>query len=806
MRRPLFAVCLCFVVIAALRLWLCHSSGSDIGWKSDPFAWTDGETDEGISVTSGEETVTVTGRVYQRDTQTFSLKKVSVDVDSSDNFSTKIIGSDNSGVAGSQQNFSEQDNNSEENSQMQSEIRNMIDLDNFTQLPGKWICEYAEGQENVKIGSIVAAQGKLRPFQSATNPGEFDTAKYYDTIGVSGKLVDVKVIASGKKYFCVREELYRMKCYFQERLYKVFPEKEASILTAMLLGDKADLDAEVKNLYKRNGIIHILSISGLHITVVGMGLYRLLRKAGLPIWVSAFMGGVVLLLYGMMTGMAISACRAIGMYVIRMLGEAAGRTYDMLTALGVMAVILVWQNSMYLMHAGFLLSFASILGISVLYSGLSKIWEIQMKNKLLQSLLSGISITLFTLPIQLWFYYEVPTYAILLNLVVLPFVSFVMAAGLIVMLVPGMGILGTISCVILRSYEILCAEADRLPFHTWNPGKPAAWQVVGYYMVLLAVCGIAEWKKQEECKNSGMVAATLIIVAVLLLGFRVGRGSTVTFLDVGQGDCILVETDSGEVYLFDCGSSSRKKVGQHVLIPYLKYHGIHRIDAVFVSHSDEDHISGIRELLELGEQEGIIVEQLVLPGIAMEEREEQFSDLLNLTREKFNKSEWNEQSRQLTLQNPMISYIQAGDRFEGAGFFLTCLHPPGSYQIVDSNAYSECLYIEFAEGASLLLTGDVEGEGEELLQQELERKGIMDITILKVAHHGSENSTGKELLERIQPSVSIISCGRNNHYGHPHKALLERLEECGTQIFKTAKSGAITVKIKGNVIQIKEFS
>lgn len=187
-----------------------------------------------------------------------------------------------------------------------------------------------------------------------------------------------------------------------------------------------------------------------------MGIYQLLRRAGLPCAAAAVCGGAVLGLYGVMTGLGVSAVRAIGMYLIRMLSEAAGRTYDMLTALGVMAVILTWRNPAYLCHAGFLLSFGSVLGIGALCPALEKGFSKNCQNRLLRSMLPGISVTLVTLPVQLWFYYEVPVYAIFLNLLVLPLMSVVMASGLIVMLLPGTGLLGTVTCLILSGYEKLC--------------------------------------------------------------------------------------------------------------------------------------------------------------------------------------------------------------------------------------------------------------------------------------------------------------------------------------------------------------
>ncbi len=520
--------------------------------------------------------------------------------------------------------------------------------------------------------------------------------------------------------------------------------------------------------------------------------------------------------YGIMTGMSLSACRAIGMYLIRMLAVIVGRSYDMLTAMGILAVLMVWQNPFCLLNAGYLLSFGSILGIGWFYPALqpeqkkwmpkryeSIKWKMvlcklfyDMKNRLVQSIVAGGSITIFTLPIQLWFYYEVPIYSVWLNLLVLPFMETVMITGLISMLLPGTGILGTITCVILRAYEWLCEGFSQLPFHTWNPGQPQIWQILLYYLLLFVVVALRTVPKSGEKKG---YAPTVMVLTVAVIGLtiHIPTKSTITFLDVGQGDGIVVELSTGEVYLFDCGSSTGSRLGQYVLIPYLKCNGIRHIDAVFVSHADIDHCSGIEELLTLGRREGITVGQLVLPNLSETMRHEEFSELLQLIKEMEHK------------QQIMVSYVGAGDSFTTKSASFLCLHPPKAYETQSSNAYSECFYVELygkqsVNGqkkriASLLLTGDVEGEGEELLLQEIKERGINKITILKVAHHGSKYSTSDELLQIIKPDVSIISCGENNSYGHPHIETLERLDNIDSKILTTPVYGAITIEIDEEV-------
>lgn len=736
MRRPLFAVCLCLVVLAALRPARYQTREMPL-WE-----------EAGIS--SGE-TISVTGRVCSKNTQSYIIEI-----------------SELSSATVSWQTFPNQ---------------------------SKLICENTS-QEDVLLGSIIVVRGSFQEFRSATNPGEFDAETYYLTHKIIGRLRDVTVVGKSREYSQVQEFLYELRCYFKERLYEIFPKKEASVMTAMLLGDKEELNSEIKSLYKENGVIHILSISGLHITMIGMGIYRVLRRMGVPLWMAAVVGGIILCFYGVMTGMSLSATRAIGMYLIRMLGVVAGRTYDMLTALGVMAGVMLWQNPENLKNVGFLLSFGAVLGISVCYPALqekesqepcrlyeSKRWKRIMKllcregvQVLKESMISGISVTLVTLPIQLWFYFEIPIYSVVVNLLVLPWMSLLMITGLVAMILPGAGVVGSAGYYILCWYEWICKCFEALPYHTWNPGRPEIWQMVSYYIILGMVIYLG-----NKLKKKKWISGCLLFVAVFVLTTNIQREDRITFLDVGQGDGIVVELKTGEVFLFDCGSMNREQVGQYVLLPYLKYRGISKIDAVFLSHNDKDHSSGIKELLENGQEEGIRIGQLVLSGDGQEIRE--------------------------ICSNAGIPLrtVEAGEGFATEEASFLCLHPPAGFVSEDKNAESQCFYVQI-RNIKLLLTGDVQGEGEGALLQELIQRGISHISVLKVSHHGSANASGEALLEQINPRVAVISCGRNNVYGHPHKEVLERLEAAGSMTWITAESGAVTVVVEpeGN-LKIEQF-
>ena len=758
------------------------------------------------------------------------------------------------------------------------------------------------GEEaSLKIGQQIILEGTFSHFATATNPGEFDAQRYYAAKGIGGRVRKSQILAVWEKYSFLREKLYGFRQVLHDRLAEVFPAKEASVMQTLLLGEKEELDAEVKALYQKNGIAHILSISGLHITLLGMGVYRLLKRLGLPVRAAAVGGAMLLLMYGVMVGMNVSASRAIGMYLLQMLGIFVGRTYDMLTGLGLMALLLVLQEPDRLFDVSFLMSFGAVLGICILTPVLSGDGrerdadaELEVKgisawirtvadilgdsayerNKYregwrkvayegIQRMVStvkggfaaSVGVILFTLPVQLWFFYEIPVYSVLLNLLVLPFMSVVVAGG-ILSLIPGLGLVGTVDCLILWWYEWICGRFAQLPGAIWCVGRPEVWQIICYYVgILLLVFGrkyVEAWKKrgtygEENVPGDRLHSARTphLIATVMILGLLIGLltgnfacGSRVTFLDVGQGDGIVVETGQ-EAYLFDCGSTSRKNIGEYVLKPYLKSRGIRSLRGVFVSHPDEDHMNGVIELLENGADWGIIVEQLFLPAIAEERRTEDFATLLAAAE---------------AAEVP-VSYIKCGDEIRDSQLWLLCLHPEENTTLADANAYSECFYVEVfakkmkqeaiddrkaiaerkakdaSEGSAMegsgengnfagngsfagngerkdfrmndgkiniLLTGDVEGEGERQLMQELqEQRGqrALRVDILKVAHHGSGYSTGTEFLATASPATAIISCGRNNSYGHPHAETLQRLEDAQVPWYGTMDYGALTVTV-----------
>ncbi|MCH5270025.1 MAG: DNA internalization-related competence protein ComEC/Rec2 [Lachnospiraceae bacterium] len=637
------------------------------------------------------------------------------------------------------------------------------------------LCTMESGAFEPAIGARIKLEGILMENEPALNPGGFDARLYYKTIGVSARLLSAKILAVSGEKEVWKEGLWQCKKWLCEALQSVLDREDAAIVKTMLLGDKSDLEKDIKKLYREAGILHLLSISGLHISLIGMGLYRLFKKSGMPLTAAAFLSGALLLFYGEMIGMPVSAYRAVFMFLLRLLADVLGRTYDGLTALSLSGTLLVLKQPLYLMHAGFLLSFLSVLAV-LLFKPALRLPKLKLPA-LEEGLAASLSIGLFTLPVQLYFYYEISIYGPFFNLLVLPLAGAVLIFGLGTMALALFSArlawpIALLLHGILTFYGKGSLMIGNLPWHLFTPGQPKGWQIGIFYALILLLLGFPKLRFRFQ--------AGLLCGAVLILCIHIRTGLTVTVLDVGQGECICLELPGGENYLIDGGSTSVSQVGDYRIEPFLKSQGITALDAVFLSHGDSDHVSGIIWLLEKSD---IDINTLVLPTVTGSGADS-FAQIRELAEKK---------------AIPILS-MSAGMSWQSGEVMLACLHPQKGFMPENDNAGSQVLYLTYGE-FSMLFTGDTEGNGEDALLNTLQKYGIEDLTVLKVAHHGSAGSTGEELLQQLSPDIAVLSYGKNNPYGHPHAELMGRLSQNGCRIFGTGGSGAVSFYTDGRVLK-----
>lgn len=656
-----------------------------------------------------------------------------------------------------------------------------------------FLCEsiiiYTSVHQNYLIGNQITASGTLIKFLPASNPGQFNEQQYYQIENIDFKMQADDVVISESDYSRYHKVLGNIKSRLIKVYASILNKKEAGTLIAMLLGEKYLLEEEIKQLYQTGGISHILAISGLHVSLIGLGIFWLLKKCRLPRIPSTIITVFLLYSYGELTNFSVSTNRAVVMMTVLLLASVFGKTYDILSATAFSALLILLQNPLQLFSAGFLLSFAAVLGISMLLPGLKQLYP--GRNPLLNSLLVSVSAMAATTPLILYFFYQFPTYSILVNLLILPFITILtltsLLAGMIgvIWLPLGIFLIGG-SNYILKLYEAICRINDKLPYSLITTGRPSGLLLfVSAFLLISFVIISRRYQKKASFILLGLSMAILFLP-------RRNVGLELTMLDIGQGDAFYMESAQGTSYLIDGGSADVSKAGKYRLLPFLKYQGIDRIDYAIITHSDKDHVSAVTDFLEGGQ---IKVEQLLLPGINI--KDENYLALEALARKKGVK----------------LSYIQAGDRIVDGEVNIYCLHPAKDFTVTSANSYSTVLSVSYGS-FDLLMTGDLEANGEKLLTDKLSQNyfsdtyGVQpasDYDVLKVAHHGSKYSSVQEFLSVVRPELSLISCGRNNRYGHPHPELLSRLKEINSKTMISYESGAVTIKTDGSRVEVREY-
>lgn len=673
-------------------------------------------------------------------------------------------------------------------------------------------------------GDMLLVSGTLKCFETSRNEGGFDSRMYYKSIGIHYKMTAEDVTVLTRKRQTAGYLLSEFRLKIKEVYEQIGTKEKAGLYSSIVLGDKSSLDGDIKKLYQRNGIAHLLAISGLHISLVGMALYRLLRRAGTS-YVFSFAAGTLFITgYVLMTGNALSGLRALVMCLLMMYAQVLGRTYDMLSALSTAAVMFIWNNPYVLYNSGFLLSFCAIIGIAVVLPALKRVFLPDrpqsnhaekrcfidtLRDTVKASFLTSFSVTAATLPVILNCYYEFPLYSVFLNLLVIPLMPLVMlcsvSAGVTGLFCKPAGVflLGT-AHFILEFYEVLCGTAGKLPYARIVAGKPKLWQCVVYVLLLALFVGlsyfslnfwqkllfntikgesVAELKKvAENTKTVKRLQIVILLAGIMLFMLPKKPSFEIDMLDVGQGDGIYMMTPEGETYLFDGGSSDEKNLAQNTLVPFLKSKGVAQIDYALVSHTDTDHISGVTELMQGDE---IAVGAVLLPEALKNCDDENYIKFIKIAQD----------------CNIPVWHVKTGDFVGNSQVTVQCLHPEISYHTDSVNDISAVYRIDYGK-FSMLMTGDA---GINVENELLENGVLSPVTILKTGHHGSKSASSEAFLEKIRPQAALISCGVNNRYHHPSEEVIQRLKKMDIQTKVTAQCGQITVKSDGKTYRLMQW-
>ncbi|MCD7814489.1 MAG: ComEC/Rec2 family competence protein [Lachnospiraceae bacterium] len=696
-------------------------------------------------------------------------------------------------------------------------------------------------------GDRIRLTGTWMPFSAAQNPGQFDFREYYFAKNTVGRLTGANVTAVLEGSFSLSRMLARFRRALRNSYLQILEEKAARTVSAISLGEKSYMEQEWKQLYQEGGIAHIISISGLHISMIGIGIYQLLRRMRLPFVLAALPSAAVVVLYALMAGFGVSAVRACIMFLLWLGSQIVGRKNDTLTAAGVAAALILSQDGRVAGSASFLLSFGAILSIALLVPRLQEVNPFRAKKEktgriesrpenqrrgaerekenpgqakrrkqgenlsetggqIWDMLCQGVGVWSGTLPITLWFFYQTAPWSVIVNLAVIPLMSALMGSALISCLVglvsiPAGTFLAAPVYYLLGLFEELCVAEQQLPGALWVAGCPGVWTVMLYYGLLLGTAGVTHLlltgksrRRQRVNAKKQMLGGLVWICAIAgglcLMGFHPRSGLTVTCIDVGQGDGALIQLPDGTNCLIDGGSSSVSGLWEYRISQVVKYYGIGRLDYVFLSHADSDHISGIEEYLEDylpgfagSNAHGITLKNLILPPTA---DAGDFADL-------------KEYAEKLGI--PVFGMEAGAALGSTSSWSLTCLAPDSLALSGDKNEDSMVLLLQYG-AFRMLFTGDLEGESERTLAS-----SGADLTcdVLKVGHHGSKGASSEAFLAAASPAFGVISCGEDNSYGHPAAAAVERLRAAGITLYTTMDCGAVTIRSNGSTYRISGY-
>ncbi|PKJ57045.1 DNA internalization-related competence protein ComEC/Rec2 [Bacillus sp. SN10] len=563
---------------------------------------------------------------------------------------------------------------------------------------------------------------------------------------------------------------------------EMFPEQSGAFMNALVFGDRQQMTFEVEEQYQQFGLVHLLAISGSHIVLLMVIVYFILLRSGVTREIATVCLIFCIPLYMILAGASPSVIRASITGVLMLIAFICSIRLSSLDALSITAICMLIFDPYLVFNIGFQFSFVGSFALLLSAPLLLESGNGVIRNSIYISLISQLVST----PILLYHFGYYSPYSILLNILYVPFLSLIVLPCSIVILIciPIIPFLAksfaNVLSIGLNLSNDLLSYCESLPFTRLNFGQTPILLVILYCVSIISVLMI--WERRMSKGMMSISVGIFLFISTCHYVYPYFRESgSVTFLDVGQGDAILIRLPyDQEIYLIDTGGTirankeewQRKKhefsVGNDILIPYLQKEGIKKIDKLIVTHGDADHIGAAQELLS-----NITVKEVVFG------RKEQEAILEKVVK------------KQALEKEVKISEVGEGESWSvnEAEFFV--LAPTGKER--SENNASIVLWAKLG-GITWLFTGDLEEEGEKGL---VATYPDLRADVLKVAHHGSNTSSITPFLSAVQPNIAIISVGERNRYGHPHKEVIERFEKMGIEIWRTDKQGAISYVFKG---------
>lgn len=555
----------------------------------------------------------------------------------------------------------------------------------------------------------------------------------------------------------------RVRQWFQNRIHSLYRGQAAGLVRALLTGDREELPYAVRNDMAVAGVSHAIAVSGMHVSML-LALAALL--CGRRPLATALLGLPLALAFAVVTGGSPSVVRAAVMEALLLGAVILRREYDLPTALGMAALALLLQNPWVIANVSFQLSFAAVMGIYLLAPRLYRrlLGKAKKPGRLRRAAATGfaaaLSATVLTMPLSAGSFGMLSLAAPLTNLLVLWAVTAVFTLGLLSCLLGPLGPVLAWAVTWLCRYILgVCGFIASFPYAAAYAGSPLLiWGFCAYGAAVVLLL----WRKARPAIPVCALAASLLVCLIWSRWQWAASPMAFTALDVGQGQCLILEAQ-GFTAMIDCGGDGREKAGE-TAARFLHSAGQTHLDALLLTHYDLDHVGGVCQLLHR-----VQVDRLLLPET--EEKQE--------IRDAIEAAALEAGTRILTVTDKTDLIFSAGE---------LQVFPPVSGE--NSNESGICVLATAAE-YDILITGDLSMYGEAAL---LSAWDLPQVDLLVAGHHGSADSTSLALLGRVRPAAVVISVGADNSYGHPSPKTLERLALAGAEIYRTDQQGTITIR------------
>ncbi len=648
--------------------------------------------------------------------------------------------------------------------------------------------------QEYEYGHRIRGYFRLRRPRGYWNPGAFNYPRYALTRGFylegwGWDRGEVQILDRAGGFWILRR-VFDLRKTMLKQIRAGFRGEEGGMLRAIVLGDRSGLSLETRNVFLNSGTYHILVISGLHLGFLAGALFFLARCLRLPRAASSLLTVLGVVFYTLLTGGSPPIVRAALMVSLYLLALILGRERDLLNTVALAAFLLLLWNPLYLFDAGFQLTFVATGAILVVLNRFDFSRLPRLSRWVLASLVASTAATLGTAPLLALHFNRASVTGIVANLLIVPLGGCLTAAGMAysLLLLPlqgGISLLESGVSFLARGMMNVASFFAGLPLASIRLYTPPVLMVLTCYTLF----GLMVFPVVRRRGLALGVTSMLLIGQVAWKLFPIERrGIEVTFLDVGQGDAIFLELPGGRTMLVDGGGSvdDRFDIGERVVLPYLWHRWVRHLDVVVLSHSQPDHLNGLRAVLE-----NIPVGEIWESGYPS--ASSTYDWLQAFVRE----------------EGIPLRRITRGQSIQlGTEVTVTALHPPRSFlnprkghrsAIVNNN--SLVLHVDHPE-VRLLLTGDIEREGEASL---LDTTMVLQADLLKVPHHGSRGSSSMSFLQRVRPQWAVIQAGDRNPFGHPHPETLARYAVQGVQVFRTDRHGAITFAFRNGAVAIRTY-